>query len=136
MAGPLFTSGECFFNKALAEHLKVRHHQVWLPQEEQADGSPNGIFFKDLEGLRWADVVVANMDGPDPDSGTSWECGWAYASQKPVILFKTDFRSLNEGSPPLNLMLLGGAARFLHLPKMHVSEVAEHIHREMFLLNV
>ena len=36
--------------------------------------------------------VVANTDGPDPDSGTSWECGYAYR-KKPVILFPTDFRT-------------------------------------------
>ena len=38
------------------------------------------------------DIVVANMDGSDPDSGTSWECGYAYR-KKPVILFRADFRA-------------------------------------------
>ena len=50
------------------------------------------IFNKDVEGIDWAEVVVANMDGPDPDSGTCWECGYAYR-KKPVILFRTDFRA-------------------------------------------
>jgi len=35
-----------------------------------------------LPGSIGGEAVVANMDGPDPDSGTCWECGsvWAQAA--------------------------------------------------------
>ena len=33
--------------------------------------------------IDWADMVVACMDGPDPDSGTAWECGYAHVEGKP-----------------------------------------------------
>ena len=36
------------------------------------------------------------MDGADPDSGTSWEAGYAYR-KKPIVLVRTDMRR-NEGS--------------------------------------
>jgi hypothetical protein len=32
------------------------------------------IVAKDVEGIDWADVHVAHMDGPDPGSETRWEC--------------------------------------------------------------
>jgi nucleoside 2-deoxyribosyltransferase len=53
--------------------------------------NPRQIFEADVRGIDWADVVVANMDGADPDSGTCWECGYAYR-KKPIVIFRTDFR--------------------------------------------
>ena len=92
LAGPLFSAAERNFNNELTRLLRNKGHEVWLPQEfEQRTMTANQIFAKDVEGIDWADVVVANMDGTDPDSGTSWECGYAYR-KKPVILFRTDFR--------------------------------------------
>ena len=32
------------------------------------------IVAKDVEGIDWAGVLVAYMDGPDPGSETRWEC--------------------------------------------------------------
>jgi nucleoside 2-deoxyribosyltransferase len=50
--------------------------------------SPPQIFKGDVRGIDWADVVAANMDRADPDSGTCWECGHAYR----IVIFWTDFR--------------------------------------------
>lgn len=52
----------------------------------------SGIFDMDMVGLRFAEAIVACVDGTDPDSGVAWECGWACARGVPVILFRTDFR--------------------------------------------
>ena len=66
-AGPLFITAEREFNIQLANRLRERGYQVWLPQEcEQRDKTAQEVFRKDLEGLDWANVVVANMDGADP----------------------------------------------------------------------
>jgi nucleoside 2-deoxyribosyltransferase len=35
---------------------------------------------------------MAMMDGPDPDSGTCWEVGYAYRSKKPIVQVRTDSR--------------------------------------------
>ena len=72
------------------------------------------IFEMDVAALDWADMVVACMDGPDPDSGTAWECGYAYAKGKPIVCFRTDFRiSGDTKGAPYNLMLTESAtARF------------------------
>ncbi len=43
------------------------------------------------------------IDGADPDSGTSWEMGYAYAKGKPVVGLRTDFRPGAEHG--VNIML-------------------------------
>jgi nucleoside 2-deoxyribosyltransferase len=110
LAGPLFNVAEQEFNSKLARLLRSSGHEVWLPQEiEQRDKTAAEVFAKDIEGIDWADVVVANMDGPDPDSGTCWECGYAY-KKKPVIVFRSDFRAADEpDKAPYNLMLAQSA---------------------------
>jgi nucleoside 2-deoxyribosyltransferase len=93
LAGPLFSTAERAFYARVAGLLREMNIEVWLPQEsEQGSMSPRQIFEEDVRGIDWADVVVANMDGADPDSGTCWECGYAYR-KKPIVIFQTDFRA-------------------------------------------
>ena len=95
------------------------------------------IFNKDVEGIDWAEVVVANMDGPDPDSGTCWECGYAYR-KKPVILFRTDFRAGHnlrghlpqreeQSDAHYNLMLTEAATKRLDRPFAALDSIADSI---------
>jgi nucleoside 2-deoxyribosyltransferase len=128
LAGPLFSTAEREFNARLARLLRDREHEVWLPQEsEQRSMTARQIFDKDVEGIDWAEAVVANMDGPDPDSGTCWECGYAY-KKKPVVVFRTDFRVADDpDKAPFNLMLTESAdARFV-LPFASTDVVAQKI---------
>jgi nucleoside 2-deoxyribosyltransferase len=74
-----------------------------------------GIFASDVGGIDWAAALVAIMDGPDPDSGTAWECGYAYG-EKPVILVRTDIRAQASRSGPYNSMLTESATARLDLP--------------------
>jgi len=120
LAGPLFTVAERDFNARLAGLLREAGHEVWMPQEsEQRRMTAKQIFENDVKGLDWAEVVVANMDGPDPDSGTCWECGYAYRN-KPIIIFRTDFRAAHEpGKAAFNLMLTESAACYLDVAFKH-----------------
>ena len=106
LAGSLFTAAERAFNRRLRDLLVEQGNEVWLPQEnEPRSRTPHDIFETDVGGLESCDVVVANMDGPDPDSGTSWECGYAY-KKKPIIVYRTDFRKSGDTDmSPYNLML-------------------------------
>ena len=106
LAGPLFTAGEQEFNRQLCSALKNAGHEVWLPQEhEPCKRTARAIFEEDVGGIEWAEVLVASMDGPDPDSGTCWECGYAYR-KKPIVLYRTDFRQAGDAEDtPFNLML-------------------------------
>ena len=80
LAGPLFTSAEQVWNTDIAARLRAAGHEVFVPQDQDTDRTDAvAIFRHDLSKLVWCDVLVAFMDGEDPDSGTAWECGWAYA---------------------------------------------------------
>jgi nucleoside 2-deoxyribosyltransferase len=128
-AGPLFSTAEREFNARVTTRLRELGHEVWLPQEmEQRDMPAGDIFAKDVEGVDWADVVVANMDGPDPDSGTCWECGYAYG-KKDIILYRTDFRAADEpGKAPFNLMLTESATVCLDLTFSSSETIAQGLH--------
>jgi nucleoside 2-deoxyribosyltransferase len=118
LAGPLFSLAEQSFNAELARFLESEGFEVWLPQEhEPRDQTARATFEMDVAAIDWADMVVACMDGPDPDSGTAWECGYAYAKGKPVICYRTDFRITGdtEGAP-YNLMLSESAAARFETP--------------------
>jgi nucleoside 2-deoxyribosyltransferase len=138
LAGPLFSAAERDFNARLTAILRSKGHEVWLPQEsEQETMTPKEIFEKDVEGIDWAEAVVANMDGADPDSGTCWECGYAY-KKKYVVVFRTDFRISCEirgdgqampaaAMAPYNLMLTESADVRLDLFRESVEQVAAKI---------
>jgi nucleoside 2-deoxyribosyltransferase len=118
LAGPLFTLAEQRFNAGLARFLESQGFEVWLPQEHEPRGNTaTAIFVMDVEALDWADMVVACMDGPDPDSGTAWECGYVYAKGKPIVCYRTDFRiSSDTAGAPYNLMLSESATARLEVP--------------------
>jgi nucleoside 2-deoxyribosyltransferase len=125
LAGPLFTTAEQEFNRQLSSALQQAGHEVWLPQEhEPRERTAKAIFQEDVKGMDWADVVVANMDGPDPDSGTCWECGYAFG-KKPIIVYRTDFRQAGDAaSTPFNLMMSESADAVIVAPLASVKELA------------
>lgn len=133
LAGPLFTAAEWDFNTRLAHGLRDKGHEVWLPQEhEQHEKTAKEIFDEDVKGIDWAEVLVANMDGADPDSGTCWECGYAYHQRKPTILFRTDFRVADESfKAPYNLMLTESATFRIDLPLADMETLTERIDRAL-----
>jgi nucleoside 2-deoxyribosyltransferase len=109
LAGPLFTQAERAFNVAVKQLLRGYDFDVFLPQEavKQTPDSKDAlrkIFYADLAGLAWCDWVVAVLDGSDVDSGTAWECGYAYGRGKPVFGLRIDFRKYSEHED-VNLMI-------------------------------
>lgn len=118
LAGPLFSLAEQGFNGDLARFLESEGFEVWLPQEhEPREKTAAAIFQMDVQAIDWADMVVACMDGPDPDSGTAWECGYAYAKGKPIVCYRTDFRISGDiPGAPYNLMLTESATTRFEVP--------------------
>ncbi len=110
LAAPLFSAAERTFNGELASFLRARRFRVYLPQEHGDDGAARGpgalrgLFERLVAALDAADLVVAVIDGADPDSGTAWEMGYAYARNVPVVALRTDFRRVGDGECA-NLML-------------------------------
>jgi nucleoside 2-deoxyribosyltransferase len=127
-AGPLFTTGERDFNAAVGARLREAGHEVFLPQDQELNAyDPARIFRNDVDHVDWSTVVVGIMDGPDPDSGTAWEIGYAYAKGTPIILLRTDFREWGgrTGEAPYNLMLTESATERIELATPSVQAAAD-----------
>jgi nucleoside 2-deoxyribosyltransferase len=109
IAGPLFTAAERDFNLRLASAVRMASgDDVFLPQEACADcKGPEEIFRKCIGGINNSRLVLALLDGPDSDSGTCFEAGYAYANKIPLVGILTDFRRRGEDHG-LNLMLSRG----------------------------
>lgn len=110
LAAPLFSEAERTFNCHLRDLLQSDDVDVYLPQE-QGEGCSQGkseeraqLFAAHVKALQNADVVVAVCDGPDTDSGTAWEMGYAAARGTRVIALRTDVRMAGTGTR-VNLML-------------------------------
>lgn len=118
LAAPLFTQHERSWNREFAIRLQQRLGcSVTLPQEIPLSAAAPAakqfarIFRQCLAGLDACDVVVAVLDGPDADSGTAFEVGYAYALGKPVVGVRTDYREQQERGT--NLMLARSCAGFV-----------------------
>jgi len=121
LAGPLFSEAERVFNRTVRDLLEAHLFRVYLPQEAaEAPGrepdADRSIYTGHVAALRDTDVVVAVCDGPDADSGTAWEMGYASALGIPVIALRTDSRRFSA-ERRLNLML-ERSARLLTAPGM------------------
>ena len=111
LAGPLFTLAERRLNVELARELTklIPRADIILPQSRAAQFVSNGkmdfgnVVRDCIRSIETADAVVAILDGSDSDSGTAWECGYAYAQRKPIVGVRTDLRSSEDGG--LNAML-------------------------------
>ena len=109
LAAPLFSDAERDFNKKLRDAILKLDFSVFLPQEdsnncEESEVENREIYKKNTAAIDNSDIVVAVLDGPDVDSGTAWEIGYAYANRKPVYGLKSDFRSMGKEGP-VNLMI-------------------------------
>lgn len=98
VAGPLFNDGERATDWALAMACTRAGYSSYVPHVDGGRRTPeneDGLYARDLEELKACDVVVANLEGVDVDSGTAWEIGYAVALGKRVYGFRTDSRYLN-----------------------------------------
>ncbi len=74
-----------------------------LDNEIALCGSPNEvactIFKANVEMIDACDIVIANLNpfrGKESDSGTVWECGYAYAKGKEVYGYMQNVRNYKE----------------------------------------
>ena len=89
--------------------------EVWEPfsRNGQIDFAQPGWAYrvaqKDLQDVRDADALFAIVNGTPPDEGVMVELGAAMALNKPIFLFRDDFRRCTDSEEfPLNLMIFAG----------------------------
>jgi nucleoside 2-deoxyribosyltransferase len=103
-AGPLFTIYERILNRIMANKLCAKGYIIVLPQDLDFSRDEKGkidmkiVAEKDREEVLRSDIVLANLDGPDTESGTALEVGLKLGSGKPVVGWRTDIRGSEEDS--------------------------------------
>lgn len=128
LASPLFTRGEYDFNHALTVYLRQAGFEVNAPQQF-CHGLKQDftIFSACMRHLSDSDIVIVNCDGPDMDSGTAFEAGWAYARSKTIISYRTDFRNGGDCKENVNLMIGKAGWKHINAPNWSASTVADEI---------
>jgi len=109
LASPFFNEKEIEYVEQVEKILEEKGLNVFSPMRNQLDekletGSRQWsieTFMNDLKYIKWAEIVVGIYHGNYSDSGTAWELGYAYATDKPVILIHVGENSnlmVHEGS--------------------------------------
>ena len=119
LAGPFFNDIE-IKNIEFAERvLAARGFDVFCPMRHEVRDEESGtpawarkIFEMDRDAIDEADVLAVLYYGNYSDTGTAWECGYAYAKGKPVILVHID------GSADSNLMMHCGCRTNISLQEL------------------
>lgn len=121
-AGPLFSAAEIQFNLSLSDILQQNGYHVFLPQRECQGKELADIYTTCKSGIDKSNVVVAIMDGADADSGTCWECGYAYAKGVPVVIVRSDFRKSGD-TRGFNAMLYYSASAIVESTDNYADEL-------------
>jgi len=126
LAAPLFTAAERDWNAALAAALREAGHELFVPQEKEEGLDAAAIFAADVEGIDWAECLLAVVDGADPDSGTAWEVGYSYL-KKPIVMVRTDLRRTGSGGFEYNAMLRESATIRVDATWASIDQVARDV---------
>lgn len=112
MAGPLFNEGDRYTNQRNSDALRAAGYTTFLPQEIVINDKSTplvkaGCFYMDLKAIRLCDVLLANCNGIEIDSGTAAEIGLAYALGKRMLVYKSDVRNYYNEINVLNNFVAG-----------------------------
>lgn len=103
LASPFFNDKENERLEKVKDILRSKGLDVFVPNEHQFTELEFGsmewrkaVFASDVAGIDNADIIVAIIcQGNYSDSGTAFEIGYGYATNKPVILFNNTGEAIN-----------------------------------------
>ena len=106
IAGPdVFESDSIEIGKTLVELCKKYGYEGLYPLDNVVDFKQkkqkiaDDIFSANIELIKDADIVIANLNqfrGKEADSGTVWECGYAYALGKKVYGYMSSTKNYTQ----------------------------------------
>ena len=107
MAGPLFNEGDRYSNQLNSDALRKAGYATFLPQEVVIDKDSSKLvkdacFYMDFKAINLCQIVVANCNGIEIDSGTAAEIGMCYALNKKIFAYKSDVRNYYNENYKLN----------------------------------
>lgn len=117
LAGPdVFRSDAKAYGEELKAACQRAGFEGLFPLDNEIEKSTNHAMASAIRDANMAmiascDVVIANLSpfrGPEPDSGTVFEIGYALALKKDVIAYSSDRRSLKERTQ--SMLNLGASA--------------------------
>lgn len=108
LSSPFFREEEISNMRKTQKILEEKKFTVFVPMDVQIPKTTEiewaeKIFAADKQGIDKCDVVVILYYGLYSDSGTAWECGYAFAQNKPVVVVHCQNTQKN------NLMVVCGA---------------------------
>jgi nucleoside 2-deoxyribosyltransferase len=141
LAGPLFTLAERTHNLKLELQLRALGYKVILPQRRAMDFiTPQGFDLKQMaadcanQASDPNNILVANLDGPDADSGTAIEYALAIGAVGRAIVYRTDIRTAPEKEVGLNAMFGLANTTFIHMPCLvNTTDEAQNFYLELAL---
>lgn len=118
IAGPFFNETEIRNIEYAEQILTEKGISFFSPmRHEERDELPGSsawarkLFEMDRQAIEECDTVLTLYYGNYSDTGTAWECGYAYAKGKPVIL-------VHAGGEDSNLMMHCGCHTNITLPEL------------------
>ena len=118
LAGPFFNDTEIANIEYAERILTEKGLSFFSPMRHSVDAEAGTaewsrqIFDMDVEELEKTDAVLLMYYGNYSDSGTAWECGYAYAVGKPIVVVHAD-READS-----NLMVHQGCTTNIYLDEL------------------
>lgn len=103
LASPFFTGFQKGLMKSVLKKIRSEGHEVYAPYEHEIANAwektnedwGREVFFEDIKAIQQCDEVWAINFGMNSDTGTAWECGYAYGIGKTVrVLCVKELNSL------------------------------------------
>lgn len=116
LASPFFNKKERSAVTLIADFLRNKGIDVYVPMEHEIPNAwdlsnevwAKKVFDEDIKAIDECDTIIVLNWGMYSDSGTAWECGYAYAKGKKVInlLMPTDDKDYS-------LMMINGSTEVM-----------------------
>ena len=117
--------------RKLTDMEPLRKAQAMPFGQEQRDAwaKVNALIYKNnIAAIRSCDMILAMLNGMEPDSGTSFEVGFADSAGKKIEIYRDDFRDAGDNSgASVNLMLQCAAEKSSGKISRTISEIEERL---------
>lgn len=117
LASPFFDDVEREAMTSVLNKMRSEGHEVYAPYEHEQEGAWEmdnktwglKVFQEDINAIQECDEVWVINHGMYSDSGTAWECGYAYGIGKTV---RQLLCSDNQSDNTFSLMMINGCDEY------------------------
>lgn len=130
LASPFFDECErAIYHKVIDYLRNLMGYDLYVPMEHTVEGAwemsnaiwAERVFEEDIHAIDEAEIVFVINFGMYSDSGTAWECGYAYAKGKKVVTI-----IVAPQTTTYSLMMINGCDTIINInnPLVEVSPIA------------